>query len=184
MDSSETEARGHIPLVALAGTLDTILKKVGGELGTLLLVAIGICTISIRVSLGCTLEFFCGGRGLCRHRRGVHVAVVARLLPCTTSGPGALTWGGTSSITLPSSSTSEVLMRKLVSEACIGVVGARGIGSWLIPSTLSIVIGLLLLLAAILGILVLIEVALGRIATSILLLLLLALGLQSTRLLT
>jgi hypothetical protein len=172
-------------LVALAGTLDTILKKVGGELRTLLLVAIGICTISIRVSLGCTLEFFCGGRGLCRHRRGVHVAVVARLLSCTTSGPGTLTRRGTSSITLPSSSTSEVLVRELVSETCVGVVGARGIGSWLIPSTLSIVIGLLLLLlAAILGILVLIKVTLGRITTSILLLLLLTLGLQSTRLLT
>ena len=69
-------------------------------------------------------------------------------------------------------------------EAGVGVVGARCVGSLLIASALLIIAGLLLLLAAILGILVLVKITLGRIASGILLLLLLLLRLQSTGLLT
>jgi len=66
-------------LVALACTLDTVLEEVGSKLRALLLVAIGIGSISIRVSLRCSLKFLAGGGGLGRHGRGVHI-VVARLL--------------------------------------------------------------------------------------------------------
>lgn len=70
----------YIPLVALACSLDTVLKKVGSELRALLLVAIGIGTISVRVSLRCSLELVHWGGSLSGHGRSVHIVVVTRLL--------------------------------------------------------------------------------------------------------
>jgi hypothetical protein len=57
---------------------------------------------------------------------------------------------------------------ELVGETGVGIVGARGIGSRLIASRLGIVVQRL---ALILGVLVLVKVTLGRITTSVCLLL-------------
>lgn len=75
---------------------------------------------------------------------------------------------GPSSVSLRSSSTSEVLVGELVGETGVGIVGARGTGSRLIASRLGIVVPGL---ALILGVLVLGKVTLGRITTSVSLLL-------------
>lgn len=69
-------------------------------------------------------------------------------------------------------------------ETGVGIVGARSIRSWLIPSALRIVARLLLLLLPailLLSILILVKITLWRITTGVLLLLLLGLRLQSAR---
>jgi hypothetical protein len=63
-------------------------------------------------------------------------------------------------------------------ETGVGVVGAGSIRSWLIPSALRIVVRLLLPAILLLSILILVKVALWRITTGVLLLLLLLLGLR------
>lgn len=163
------------PLITLPGTLDAVLEEISGQLRAFLLVAVGTGAVPVGVALGGLLELGNWSSGLVGHGWSIHVVVVARLLSRCASSSRAL-WRRPRAILLGSGGASQVLVGELVSKASVGVVGAWGVGSRLVGGILVgiVIAGLALVLRSVL--VVLDEVALGVVAaTRVLLLLLLVL---------
>lgn len=82
-------------MVTLSGSLDAVLEKVCRELGTLLLVAVGIGSELVGISLGNRLEL-CAGGGALRGQRNIRMAAVRGLLAGGTRRSRALSLCGSS----------------------------------------------------------------------------------------
>lgn len=162
-----------VPLVAFSSSLHAVLEEIGGEVGAFLLVAVGTRSKLVGVALRCGLKGLDWNSGPSGHGRGIHIVVVSSRLSRSTSSPGPLAWRRPSSILLSSGSASEVLVRELVGETRVGVVGSRSIGSLLI--TTALVVGVVAhgLTWVLRSVLVRREVTLWSVALSIGLLLLL-----------
>lgn len=126
-------------MISLTGPFHAVFEEVGGQLRALLLVAVGIRAVSVGVPLRCGLELRPRGSVLGGQRRSIHVISIIDLrLGRSASSPRALPWRwATRSVLRSSRGTAEVLVRELVGETCVGVVGARRVGSRLVGTVLS-----------------------------------------------
>lgn len=126
-------------MISLTGPFHAVFEEVGGQLRALLLVAVGIRAVPVGVPLRCRLELGSRGGVLGGQRRSIHVISIIDLrLGRSASSPRALPWRWTTRGVLRSPrGTAEVLVRELVGETSVWVVGARRVGSRLVGTVLS-----------------------------------------------
>ena len=84
--------REGLPEIALTGSLDAILEKVSSQLRALLLIAVGVGSILVGVSLGRGLEFGRGSASL-HWKRHIRIVSISRLLTTATGGARTLRMG-------------------------------------------------------------------------------------------
>jgi hypothetical protein len=158
----------HIPI---SSTLDAVLEKVGGQSLALLLIVLSHKSKPIWIALRGHLELgpalLLGGL---RRHRGAEVAAVAGLTLSTCSARALVGGRGLASAVRRGTTSSKVLVGELVYKSVCWIIGSRG-GALLVCSLGSLRIARWDLMRVAARILVVHEVSLSSITSSILLLL-------------